>query len=107
MRPIPLLHDDIRMCSAQCIRPPSCVLEEERLLCASDKVSARKRTRHYSGWPVATAGRGAKDRAIDAWMPKPKREGQFSTRRSAEHGGTFEGQRQTKPQLRPSANVLD
>src|SRR3984957_7508015 len=107
MRPISLIHDDIRMCTAQCVRPPSCVLEEERLLGASDKVCARKRPRHNPRRPVAAARRGAKDRTIDAWMPKPNREGQLSTRRGAEHRGTFRGQRHTKPQLRPSASVFD
>jgi hypothetical protein len=107
MRPISLIHDDIRMCAAQCVRPSSCVPEEERLLRASDKVCARERTRHNSWRPVAAARRSAKDRTKDAWMPKTNREGQLSTRRGAEHCGTFRGQRHTKPQLRPSANVLD
>src|SRR4029077_19453809 len=107
VRPISLMHDDIRMCTAQRVRPPPCVLQEERLLCASDKVYARKRTRHNSRRLVAAARRGAKDRTVDVWMPKPKREGQLSTRRGAEHCGTFRGQRHIKPQLRPSANVLD
>jgi hypothetical protein len=35
------------------------------------------------------------------WMPKPKSEGQLSTRRDAEHCGTFSGQRHAKPRLRP------
>jgi hypothetical protein len=37
-------------------------------------------------------------------MPKAKSEGQLSTRRDAEHRGTFSGQHHTKPPLRPSAN---
>src|SRR5580698_2879685 len=57
VRPISLIHDDIRMCTAQCVRPPPCVLQEERLLCASDKVYARKRNRHNSRRLVATARR--------------------------------------------------
>src|SRR5215469_9501088 len=99
VRPSSLIHEYIRICIAQRVSPPPCVLQEERLLCASDKVCARKRTRHNSRRLVAAARRGAKDRTIDAWVPKPKREGQLSTRRGAEHSGTFRGQRHTKTQL--------
>src|SRR5580698_8184376 len=45
MRPSSLIHDNIRTCMAQRARPRPRVLEEERLLNASDEVGARKRTR--------------------------------------------------------------
>jgi hypothetical protein len=32
VRPSSLIHEDIRICSAQRVRPPPCVLAEERLL---------------------------------------------------------------------------
>ncbi len=89
VRPSLLIHDDIRICIAQRVRPPPCVLEEERLLCASDKVCAWKRTRHYARRLVTAAGRGAEDRTVDMWMPKPKSEGQLSTRRDAQHRGNL------------------
>src|ERR1051326_509602 len=107
VRPRTLIHDDICICIAQRVRPPPCVLQEERLLCASDKVCARKRTRHDAWRLVTAARRGAQDRTVDLWMPKPKSEGQLSNRRDAEHRGTLSGQRHAKPRLRPSANVLD
>jgi hypothetical protein len=40
-------------------------------------------------------------------MPKSQSEGQFSTRRDAEHRGTFGRQRYAKTRLHPSANLLD
>src|SRR5580698_8266425 len=107
VRPGSLIHDDIRICIAQRVRPSPCVREEERLLCAGDKVCARKRTRHNARRPVTAARRGTQDRTEDMWMSKPKSERQLSTRRRAEHGGTFSGERHAKPRLRPSANVLD
>src|ERR1700677_2370725 len=87
------MHNDIRTCIAQRVCPPSCVLEEERLLCASHEVCARKRTRHNARRLVTTARRGAEDRTVDIWMPKPKSQGQLSTCRHAEHCSTFNGQR--------------
>src|ERR1700683_1565673 len=102
-----LLHDDIRTCIAQRVRPPPRVPEEEWLLCASDKVCARKRTRHNAGRLVTAARRGAEDRTVDMRMPEPKSERQLSTRRDADHCGTFRGHHHAKPRLRPSANVLD
>jgi hypothetical protein len=33
-----LIHDDIRTCIAQRVRPPPCVPKEERLLCAGEIV---------------------------------------------------------------------
>src|ERR1700728_1101070 len=107
MRSSSLIHDDTRTCCAQRVGPPPCVPEEERLLCASDKVCARRRARHTARRLVTAARRGAEDRTEDMWMPKPKREGQLSTRRGAEHRGSFSGQRHAKPRFRPSANVLD
>src|ERR1700683_4253474 len=107
VRPGSLIDDDIRICITQRVRPPPCVLEEERLLCASDKVCARKWTRHNARRLVTAARRSAQDRTVDMWMPKPKGEGQLSTGRDAEHCGTFSGQRHGKPRLRPSTNVLD
>src|SRR5579872_4761396 len=71
MRPGSLIHDDIRTGVAQGVRPPSGVLEEERLLPAGDEVCARKWTRHDAGWPITAARRGAKDRTVDMWIPKP------------------------------------
>src|SRR5262249_55408278 len=59
VRPSSLLHDDIRTCIPQRVRPPPCVPEEERLLCASDKVCARKRTTHNARRLVTAARRGA------------------------------------------------
>jgi len=53
-----LIHEYIRICIAQCVRPPPCVLKEERLLCAGDKVCARKRARHNARRVVTTARRG-------------------------------------------------
>src|SRR5580693_6182067 len=70
-----LIHDDVRTCIAQRVCPPPCVPEEERLLCASHEVCARKRTRHDARRLVTTAGRGAEDRTVDLWMSKPKGEG--------------------------------
>src|SRR6516162_9098053 len=102
-----LIHEYIRICIAQCVRPPPCVLKEERLLFAGDKVCARKRARHNAGRLVNPPGEGAEDRTVDIWMPKPKSEGQLSTRRDAEHCGMFSAQRHAKLRLRPSANVLD
>jgi hypothetical protein len=55
VRTSPLIHGDIRICIAQRVRPPPCVLEEERLLCAGDKVCARKRTRHNARRLVTAA----------------------------------------------------
>src|ERR1019366_2662075 len=107
VRPSSLNHDDICTCIAQRVRPPPCVLEEERLLCASHEVCARKRTPQKTRRLVTASKRGAEDRTVDVWMPKPKSDGQFSTCRDAEHCGTFSGQRHAKPRLRPSANVLD
>jgi hypothetical protein len=40
-------------------------------------------------------------------MPKPKSKSQFTTRRDAEHRGTFSGQRHAKPRFRPLENVID
>jgi hypothetical protein len=54
-----LIHDDIRTCIAQRVRPPLCVPDEERLLCTSDKVGARKRTRHNARRLITAARRGA------------------------------------------------
>ena len=93
VRPGSLIHDDIRMCVAQRVRPPPCVRQKERLLCASNKVCARKRTRHKARRLVTAARRGAEDRTVDMWMPKPESEGQFSACRDAEHRGTLRGQR--------------
>ena len=107
MRPGSLIHADIRICIAQRVRPPLCVFEEERFLYASDKVCARERTRHNVGRLVTAARRGAEDRAVDMWMPKPQSEGQLSTRRDAENCRAFSAQRHAKPRLRPSANVLN
>ena len=75
-----LSHDDIRTCIAQRVRPPPRVPEEERLLCASDKVCARKWARHNARRLVTPARRGAEDCTVGMWMPKPKGEGQLSTR---------------------------
>src|SRR6202161_4576958 len=97
-----LIHDDIRTCIAQRIGPPPRVSEEERLLCATDKVCARKRTRHNARRLVTAARRSAQDRTVDMWMPNPKSEGQLSPRRDAEHCGTFSAQRHAKPRLCPS-----
>ncbi len=102
-----LMHHDIPTCIAQRVCPSSCVLEEERLLCAGHEVCARKRTRHSAGRLVTAARRGAEDRAEDIWMPKPKSEGQLSTCRDPQYRRTFRGQRHAKPRLRPSANLLD
>jgi hypothetical protein len=107
MRSVSLIHDDLRTRIAQRIRPPPCVPEEEWLVYASDKICSRKGTRHNFRGLVTAARRGAEDRTVHMWMPKPKREGQLSTRRGAEHCGTFPGQRHAKPRLRPSANVFD
>src|SRR6516162_1968269 len=107
VRPSSLIHEYLRICIAQRVRPPPCVLKEERLLCAGDKVCARKRARHNARRVVTTARRGAEDRTVDIWMTKPKSEGQLSTRRDAEHCGMFSAQLHAKLRLRPSANVLD
>jgi hypothetical protein len=40
-------------------------------------------------------------------MPKSKSKSQFTTRRGAEHRGTFSGQRHAKPRFRLTANVID
>ncbi len=85
VRPSSLIHDDIRTCIAQRVRPPPCVPEEERLPCASDKICARKWDRHNARRLVTAARRGAEDRAVHMWMPKPKSEGQLSTRRATWH----------------------
>src|ERR1700721_1583021 len=107
VRPSSLIHDHIRICIAQRVHPPPGALEQERRLRAGDKVCARKRTRHNARRLVTAARRGAQDRTVDMWMPKPKSESQLSTRRDTEHCGTFSGQRHAKPRLRPSADVLD
>ena len=91
VRPSSLIHDDIRISSAQRVRPPLCILQEERLLCAPDKVCARKRTWQNARRLVAAARRGAQDRTVDMWMPKPNSEGQLSTRRDAEHRAALSG----------------
>ena len=82
--------------SRSAVRPSGGVLEEERLQGAGDEVRARKRARHNARRPVTAARRGAEDRAVDIWMPKPEGEGQLSTRRDAEHRGTFGGQRRRR-----------
>src|SRR5581483_3010609 len=53
--------------------------------CASDKICARKWDRHNARRLVTAARRGAEDRAVHMWMPKPKSEGQLSTRRATWH----------------------
>src|ERR1700744_2304789 len=60
-----LFHDGVRTCTAQRFRRYPCVIEEERLLCASDKVCARKLTRHKTRRPVTAARRGGEDRNVD------------------------------------------
>lgn len=102
-----LIHDDIRTCIAQGVRPPPGVLQEERLLCTGHKVGTRKRDRHNAGRLVTAAGRGAEDRAVHMWVPKSKSESELSTRRDTENRGTLSLQRHAEPRLCPSANVLD
>jgi hypothetical protein len=75
VRPSSLIHDDIRAGIAQRIRPPPCILKEKWLLCASEKVCARKRTRHNARRLVTAARRGTEDRTVDMWMPKPESQG--------------------------------
>ncbi len=71
-------------------RPPTSLRSQGRTAPgANDKEGTRKRTRHNTRRLVTAARRGAEDRTIDIWMPKPKSEGQLSTRRDAEHCGTF------------------
>ena len=107
MRPRPLVHDDIPACIAQRDRPSSCVVEEEWLLHAGDKICARERTRYDARRLVTAARRSAKDHAINIWMPKSESEGKLSTRRYAQHCSTFSGQRHGKPRRRPSVNFTD
>jgi len=107
VRPDPLGHDNVRTCIAQRVRPPGRVLEEERLLHASDEVRARKRARHHRRRSVPCARRRAKDRAVDVGMAKPHGERELSTRRDTEHRGSVVRQRDVEARLRPSAHVLD
>ena len=55
MRPVPLIHDDIRTSGAKRIRPSGGVLAEERFLPASDEVGAGQRARHFWRRLVAAA----------------------------------------------------
>src|SRR5579872_4433953 len=74
VRPRPLIHDDISTCAVQRGRPPHCVLQEERLLCACDQVGPRKRIWHDFRRFVTTAGRSAEDRTVHIRMSKPESE---------------------------------
>src|SRR5215472_4835111 len=106
VRSDPLFHDHVRTCIAQRGRPPRCVLKEERLLRAGNKVRARNPTWHHVRRLVARARRGAEDRTVDIGMPEPKSERELSTRRGTEHRGAFRCQRWPNISLRlPATSV--
>ena len=103
MPPGPLMHDNVRTRISKRVRPPNRIPEEERLKCADDEVRARNRTRHYIGWSVTAALRGAEDRPVDIWMSEADGQRELCAGRDAEHRGTAGGQRDSETHLYPPA----
>ena len=105
MRSGPLGQHNVAARRPQRLRPPGRVLEEERLLRARGQVRARERARQRRGWPVATAGRGAQDRAVDVRVAQADRERELAAGRDAEHRGARGRQRDAEPRPSPPAHV--